>query len=168
MELLILALFCIILVVAFVVGYKLFNTSACYVMGIGGVVSANVYNIGNYNIVVGGLTFGVDSIIYTIAIFCIAVILADYGKKAALTLTYTYIASIFLTAVTDFIVKWVTVGFGADIVWGLYSYMASIVATFIAIFVCLQIFKVTLLCFLNIVFLKQITIGMIGTLFALA
>ena len=92
----------LVVAIAFLVGYYFFRKDALYVLGIGAAVSANVYNVGTYGVMAGGIVWGVDAIIYTLFAFCIIVACKDYGKKTAMAITYsgTDIARFFPRPVT--------------------------------------------------------------------
>lgn len=125
----------------FILGYKYFKKDALYVLAIGGAVAANIFNIGNFPIYVGNLVFGLDSVIYTLFIFCIAVLIMDYGKKDALSLTYTALASILFAGIVQFIASWATNGIEYGVVWGIISFITSIVATYLAVISVIAFYK---------------------------
>ena len=137
----ILAIVAVITAIAFIIGYYYFGKDSLYVLGIGAAVSSNVYNVGSYGIEYGGLIWGVDAVIYTLFAFCIIVALKDYGKKSAMAITYSSMAGIMLTAIFDFLAKWMSVGFGEDLLWGFLSYAFSTIATFVAITVAILVFE---------------------------
>ena len=131
----------LVVAIAFLVGYYFFRKDALYVLGIGAAVSANVYNVGTYGVMAGGIVWGVDAIIYTLFAFCIIVACKDYGKKTAMAITYSSMAGIMLTAFFDFMAKWMAFGFAEDLIWGFLSFTFSTVATFVAIFVAVILFE---------------------------
>ena len=131
----------LVVAIAFLVGYYFFRKDALYVLGIGAAVSANVYNVGTYGVMAGGIVWGVDAIIYTLFAFCIIVACKDYGKKTAMAITYSSMAGIMLTAFFDFMAKWMAFGFAEDLIWGFLSFTFSTIATFVAIFVAVILFE---------------------------
>lgn len=136
----ILPIVAVIVAIAFIIGYYFFNKDSLYVLGIGAAVSANVYNVGSYGYSFGGLIWCVDAVIYTLFAFCIIVALKDYGKKVAMAITYSSMAGIMLTAIFDFMAKWMSVGFGVDLIWGFLSYASSTIATYVAITIGIIVF----------------------------
>ena len=131
----------LVVAIAFLVGYYFFRKDALYVLGIGAAVSANVYNVGTYGVMSGGIVWGVDTIIYTLFAFCIIVACKDYGKKTAMAIIYSSMAGIMLTAFFDFMAKWMAFGFAEDLIWGFLSFTFSTIATFVAIFVAVILFE---------------------------
>lgn len=113
--------------------YKKFRKDLIYVLAIGGAVNSNIFNINDFPIYIGNLIFGVDSILYTLFVFCIIFIYFYYGKKEAQSLTYTSIASIFVGAIIQFVAYWASYGFGNELVITFSSFLISIVATIVAI-----------------------------------
>ena len=113
--------------------YRYFKKDGAYILAIGGAVAANIFNIGAYAINGEYFVFGIDSVVYTLFIFCIAVIYYDYDKKTALNLTWTTIASIIFAGLISFVANWATNGFGSSITWSLISFIVSSFATCLAV-----------------------------------
>ncbi|MGN1227283.1 MAG: hypothetical protein ACI4TX_01425 [Christensenellales bacterium] len=129
------------LVVVTLIALKLFGSNALYVMAIGCAIAGNVYNIDTLSMNLWGMVFGIDSIAYTVFIFCVFLMQWKYGKKDAFTLTYCTIGSICLTGLFRFVADWISVGIDTHIIWGFLSYLVSAFATFIAILVCSAIYE---------------------------
>ncbi len=140
MEFLFLVLTAFFVFGALILSNKFFGKDAIFVIGIGSAIASNVYNVGNYPINIANFIFGIDSVVYTVFIFCIFICYAFYGKKDALTLLFSALGSLFLTALLQFIASWATLGFGEQIVWGFASYIISIIATLIAVYLSLKTF----------------------------
>ena len=98
--LIILAIICFSLVW---VGGKKYNSTALYALAIGGAVNANFFHAGKYPINCFGLNFGIDSIIYTLFIFCVIVMYFKYGKKEAYILTASSLIAILFSALMQLI-----------------------------------------------------------------
>lgn len=130
----------VVVAIVFLVGYYYFRKDALYVIGIGAAVSANVYNVGTYGVMAGGIVWGVDAIIYTLFAFCIIVAIKDYGRKTAMAITYSSMAGIMLTAFFDFMAKWMAYGFAEDLAWGFLSFSISTIATFVAVSIAVLMF----------------------------
>lgn len=139
MEFLFLVALALVCYVAFFFGYKYFKKDAIFVLAIGGVVSSNIYHIGAYPIAVGEFVFGLDSVIYTLFIFCIMFVAIKYSKKEALALTYTSVASILFTAIIQFLASWAVEGIVRGVVWGLVSFVVSAISTLLAVYLALFI-----------------------------
>lgn len=122
-----------------IIGYHFFKKDALFVFAIGCIIASNIYNIGTYPLQVGSFTFGVDSVLYTVFVFCILLAYIDFGKKDAMTITYTAMASTTLTAIINFIALWATSGvIGENITWSLISYIFSVIGTYIAIVIMIK------------------------------
>lgn len=124
----------------FFVGLKLFHKDAIFTIAIGTLIGSNIYNVNAFPIIIGKLQFGMDSIIYTIFIFCMLLMYVDYGKKACNLLLYTSIFSLFFTAFLAFMGNYAMSGITADLVWDSLSYIYSIVATFFAVWLMILTF----------------------------
>ena len=79
------------------VALKIFPKDASFTIAIGAVIGANIYNSSAYPIEIGGLVFGIDSIVYTIFAFCLLFMYIFYGKKDMKVVLYTSMFSIFFT-----------------------------------------------------------------------
>lgn len=127
------SIFIVVIFVLFFIALKIFNKNALYTVGIGSIIGANIYNIGSYPIVIGNFVFGLDSIIYTLFVFCVLLMYIDYGKDDMKSLLYTSLASIFFTALLAFAGTYSQSGLSTGLIWSSLSYINSIIATFIAI-----------------------------------
>lgn len=116
--------------------------SALYCFAIGGAVNSNFFHIGDYPIFIGNFVFGIDSVIYTLFIFCVIITADKFGNKDAMKLTYSSMGAIGFAAVMQFIADWSQTGvINTDITWSLISFIASIVATLIAVVVILRVYE---------------------------
>jgi len=98
------------------VGYKNFRSTTLYALAIGGVVNANFFHSVNYPINCFGLPFGIDSVIYTLFIFCVVVMYIKEGKKEAYTLAISSIIAIMFSALMQLIAQLLSKG-STLIVW---------------------------------------------------
>jgi len=127
------SIFTAVIFILFLVALKIFNKNALFTVGIGSIIGANIYNVGSYPIVIGNFVFGLDSIIYTLFVFCVLLMYIDYGKEAMKSLLYTSIASIFFTAILAFAGSYSQSGLSSNLIWSSLSHLNSIIATFFAI-----------------------------------
>ena len=74
-------LFSIIIFLLSLVSYEKFRSTTLYALAIGGAVNANFFYAGNYPIFCFGIPFGIDSIIYTLFLFCVLLMFLKEGKK---------------------------------------------------------------------------------------
>ena len=70
-NIMVLILFTVLMFIIFVIARKMFGKNALFVIGIGSVIGANLYNANDFPIAIGNLVFGIDSIIYTLFVFSI-------------------------------------------------------------------------------------------------
>jgi len=118
-----------------------FGKDILFTVAIGSIIASNIYHIGNYPIQVGNFIFGLDSILYTLFLFCIIVMLVFYDEKSAKTLMYSSVASICFTAIIQFLASLATGGVQEGVVWGLVSFFVSAIATVIPILIITKLYK---------------------------
>ena len=70
MNLLYFILFGLFIFLCSLIGGKKYRSTTLYALAIGGAVNANFFHAGFYPIDIFGLSFGIDSIIYSLFIFC--------------------------------------------------------------------------------------------------
>jgi len=133
-------IFTIVIFVLFFIALIIFKKDALFTVGIGSIIGANIYNIGSYPIFLGSLVFGLDSIIYTIFVFCVLLMYIQYGKSAMKSVLYTSVASIFFTALLGFAGSYSQNGVSSGLIWSSLSYLNSIIATLIAIYAMIFVF----------------------------
>lgn len=129
----------LILILYFSIGifYGKFKKDLIYILAIGGAVNSNIFNISSYPIYIGNLIFGVDSILYTLFIFCIIIIYFYFGKKEAVNLTHTSIISILFGAIIQLIASYATFGFESEFISTFVSFLVSVFATLCAVYLML-------------------------------
>lgn len=141
MDFLFLVLTAVLVFAILIVSNRFWGKDALFVVGIGCAIGSNIYNVGDYGIVIGNLVFGIDSVIYTVFVFVVLLCLKNYDEKSAFTLLYSAMGSIMLSALLVFIASWASAGFASNLIWGFVSYLISVIATFAALFTTIKLFK---------------------------
>lgn len=141
MDFLFLVLTAVLVFAILIVFNRFWGKDALFVVGIGCAIGSNIYNVGDYGIVIGNLVFGIDSVIYTVFVFVVLLCLKNYDEKSAFTLLYSAMGSIMLSALLMFIASWASAGFASNLIWGFVSYLISVIATFVALFTTIKLFK---------------------------
>ena len=141
MDFLFLVLTAVLVFAILIVSNRFWGKDALFIVGIGCAIGSNIYNVGDYGIVIGNLVFGIDSVIYTVFIFVVLLCLKNYDEKSAFTLLYSAMGSIMLSALLVFIASWASAGFASNLIWGFVSYLISVIATFAALFTTIKLFK---------------------------
>ena len=141
MDFLFLVLTSVLVFVILIVSNRFWGKDTLFVVGIGCAIGSNIYNVGDYGIVIGNLVFGIDSVIYTVFVFVVLLCLKNYDEKSAFTLLYSAMGSIMLSALLVFIASWASAGFASNLIWGFVSYLISVIATFAALFITIKLFK---------------------------
>ena len=132
-------LFSLVVFLSALIGYKKFRSTTLYALAIGGVVNANFFHGGNYPIMCFGLPFGIDSIIYTLFVFCVIVMFVKVGKKSAYTLAFSSIIAIMFSALMQFFATLLS-GVGMETLWPTFlTFCVSSVASVIAMIAVLEI-----------------------------
>lgn len=130
----------IICFVSFFFVYKKWKLSALFTFAIGSIVNSNYLTSSSYPIVLGSLKFGLDSIIYTLFLFCIIIAYLEYDKKTAMSLTYSGVAAVAFSGILQFFADWAVAGSVTDSVFGtLLSFACSIIGTLVAVYIMLII-----------------------------
>lgn len=141
MDFLFLVLTAVLVFAILIVSNRFWGKDALFIVGIGCAIGSNIYNVGDYGIVIGNLVFGIDSVIYTVFVFVVLLCLKNYDEKSAFTLLYSAMGSIMLSALLVFIASWASAGFASNLIWGFVSYLISVIATFVALFTTIKLFK---------------------------
>ncbi len=121
------------------IGYKKYQHTTLYALAIGGVVNANYFNGISTPIECFGLPFGIDSMIYTLFVFCVMVVLLQDGKKSAYLITVSSIIAIVFSAVMELIAKLFTYGSSVEIWCSFLTFMISAFASIVAVFITIEI-----------------------------
>ena len=120
------------------IGYKNYRSTALYALAIGGVVNANFFHAAAYPINCFGLSFGIDSIIYTLFAFCVMVMLLKENKKSAYLLAFSSIIAILFSAAMQLFADLFSNGSSKN-VWTIFvSFTVSAIASVIAVAVAVE------------------------------
>lgn len=132
-------LFSILIFICSLVGGRKYRSTTLYALAIGGVVNANFFHTGNHPINCFGLPFGIDSIIYTLFIFCVIVMLLKQDKKSAYLLAISSIVAIMFSALMQFVAESLSAGFSWQSGLTFLNFSVSSLASVIAIVVAIEI-----------------------------
>lgn len=132
-------IFAITLFLLSIVGYKKFRATTLYALAIGGAVNANFFHAGYYPINCFGLPFGIDSIIYSLFIFCVMIMFFKANKKEAYILTISSIIAIVFSSCMQLFVDLLTKGSSLEIWTTFFNFAISSIASAIAIWIMLEI-----------------------------
>lgn len=113
--------------------FKRFQKDIIYVLAIGSAINANIFSSTNYPIVTNDIVFGVDSVLYTLFVFCIFLVWLKFGKKDANSLLFSSVCSIIIGAVIELVSNLSSNGFKNEFLNQFLLYLFSVVATFVAI-----------------------------------
>lgn len=138
MNLLYLSIFGLLLYSAVLIGGKKFRTTCLYALAIGGAVNANYFHAGNYPIDVLGYSFGIDSIIYNLFVFCVIIMLFQYGKKQAYTLSFSSIIAVMFAALYQFLADIFSNGYNLQAWRGFIDFTCSSIASVIVVFALIE------------------------------
>lgn len=135
-----LIIFIVLVFVIFIIAREVFDNNALFSIGIGAIIASNIYNVGSYPIVIEPFTFGLDSVIYTLYIFCGLLTYIDYGKKDFNLFLYSSVGAVLLTAFFSFWGNFSQVGITDDIIWTVFSYINSVIGTLLAMWVMIWLY----------------------------
>jgi hypothetical protein len=131
-------IFSVVLFLLSLVSYEKFRSTTLYALAIGGAVNANFFHAGNYPIVCFGISFGIDSIIYSLFAFCVILMYLKENKREAYILSFSSVIAIMFSACMQLVSNLLTVG-SSVAVWKEFSNFAvSTIATVITIFIMLE------------------------------
>lgn len=132
-------IFSLFIFLASLLGGKKYRTTTLYALAIGGIVNANFFHAGNHPIDCFNLPFGIDSIIYTLFVYCVIVMFIQFGKKDAYLLSFSSIVAIILSALIEFITKILSNGYSVIYLNTLINFVVSALASLIAIYITFKI-----------------------------
>ncbi len=119
--------------------YERYRSTVLYALAIGGIVNANFFHAGNYPIYCFGLPFGIDSIIYSLFAFCVAIMLIKMNKKEAYILSFSSVIAILFSAVMQLVAELLSKGASAAM-WSTFAtFIISAVASIISVFVMIEV-----------------------------
>lgn len=130
---------CIIIFLCSLIGGRKYRNTTLYALAIGGVVNANFFHAGNYPIECFNLPFGIDSIIYTLFIFCVIVMSIKENKKSAYLLAVSSIVAILFSALMQLTAELLSNGSSIEVWTTFISFLMSSFASMVSIIITLEI-----------------------------
>ena len=134
-------LFSVCVFLCALIGGKRFRNTTLYALAIGGVVNANFFHAGNYPISCFGLPFGIDSIIYTLFIFCVVIMFIKEGKGQAYLLAISSIVAIMFSAVMQLVSDILSKGSSLDVWLTFLTFTISALASIVAVIAMLELLE---------------------------
>ncbi len=127
----------------FFFSFKQWGMGALFCFAIGGAVNANFFHANAYQIVIGSLQFGIDSIVYTLFAFCLLVAFLKFSKSQAMVLLYSSMGAIAFAGVCQFMGDWAISGeINQGVLISLGSFVASIIGTYLAVWLSLWVCQI--------------------------
>ena len=117
-----------------------YDYAILFTFAIGFAVNANIYNSMSTPVTFYKLIFAIDSILYTGFTFTVVICAKEYGVRKAKVLTSSTIAAVLLSALIELCASISSFGFDVDFIKTFFGYIASVIGTFIGIWVMLLIF----------------------------
>lgn len=108
-------------------------------LAIGGAVNANFFNATAYPIECFGLSFGIDSVIYTVFVFCVLAMFYFFDYKSALTVLTSAVAAILFSAVMQFVAEISSFGWNTASLFTFLKFVLSAAGSIIAIMCMLKL-----------------------------
>ena len=102
-------------------------------VAIGCAVNANLFTPLNYPVVVGELTFSIESILYTLFMYTVVVRILDYSYDDAKKLTLTSVAAIIISAIIELVALLTKDGFQTVVFQNFAVYLFSSIGTIIGV-----------------------------------
>ena len=131
----------ILIFVAFTFSRKINDVAVLIAVAIGCAVNANIYTTLSRPIEFLGLTFGIDSILYSLFLLTIIIRMIDYSVKDAQVLTLTAIVAIIISAIIEYVTEVSYLGyFRFEELFTLLKYFVSTTGTFISVWVMEKMF----------------------------
>ncbi len=139
MKFILFLVFGLIIFLSVLLGGKKYRSTALYALAIGGIVNANFFHAGAYPINCFGLPFGIDSVIYTLFVFCVIVMFLKENKRSAYLLAISSVIAILFSALMQLISDLLSLG-SSFAVWNAFvSFVISAFASVVAIVIMLEI-----------------------------
>ena len=123
------------------IGYKNYKITTLYALAIGGIVNANFFHAGNYPIEFFGLPFGLDSIIYTLFIFCVFLMYIKEGRKQGYLLAISSVLAIIISAALQLFADLFTKGFNVESFRIFGIFFVSAFATMVSIIILIELLE---------------------------
>ena len=128
----------VLLFLSSLLGYRKCRSTVLYALAIGGVVNANFFHAGNYPIYCFGLPFGIDSILYTLFVFCVIVMFIKENRGSAYLLAVSSILAILFSAIMQLTASLLSSGSSIEIWKSFGTFLISSVASVVAIFITIE------------------------------
>ena len=139
MEFIYFLIFSIVLFLMSLVSYEKFRSTTLYALAIGGAVNANFFHAGKYPIVCFGVSFGIDSIIYTLFAFCVILMFLKENKREAYILSFSSVIAIMFSACMQLVSNLLTIGSSVAVWKEFANFAVSSIATVITIWIMLEV-----------------------------
>lgn len=110
MNIIYISLISIVCFLAILIGGKKYRTTTLYALAIGGAVNSNFFHSQAYPINCFGLSFGIDSVIYALFVFCVIVMFLQNGKSQAYTLLISSVVAIAISATCQLLAELLSKG----------------------------------------------------------
>ena len=138
MNLIYFILFSVLTFMSLLLGYKKYHSTTLYALAIGGIVNSLFYHGGTHPIEIFGIPFGIDSIIYTLFIFCVFVMYIKEGSKNAFTLAASSIIAIMISNIFQLIANLLAYGSQTNYWLTFLLFTISSIASLIAVLVMIK------------------------------
>lgn len=102
-------------------------------VAIGCAVNANLFTPLNYPVVVGELTFSIESILYTLFMYTVVIRILDYSYDDAKKLALTSVAAIIISAIIELVALLAKDGFQTVVFQNFAVYLFSSIGTIIGV-----------------------------------
>lgn len=102
-------------------------------VAIGCAVNANLFTPLNYPVVVGELTFSIESILYTLFMYTVVIRILDYSYDDAKKLTLTSVAAIIISGIIELVALLTKNGFQTIVFQNFAVYLFSSIGTIIGV-----------------------------------
>lgn len=102
-------------------------------VAIGCAVNANLFTPLNYPVVVGELTFSIESILYTLFMYTVVIRILDYSYDDAKKLTLTSVAAIIISGIIELVALLTKDGFQTVVFQNFAVYLFSSIGTIIGV-----------------------------------
>ena len=118
------------------------DTKTLISVAIGCAINANIFNSVSMPIHFAKMTFGIDSVLYTLFMFTVIIKAKDYSVKAAKDLTISTIIAIIVSAFIELFAKWSFSGINKQVILSFSSYLLSSFGTFLGVWAMLWCFRI--------------------------
>lgn len=110
-------------------------------LAIGGAVNANFFNASAYPINCFGLAFGIDSVIYTLFVFCVLAMFHFFDNASAIKVLKSAVSAILFSAVIQFVAEISSFGYSTASLITFLKFLTSVIGSILAILAMLEVAK---------------------------